>query len=280
MRDEFKVDGEIHMKRKKNICLITMLILALSMLSACGNKMTTNKFNNEAILGIEIKKIEAYLDKLVVTFADDSLSEIEKIEIDYYGTDNSVITETPDFSFQKNVLTIETNHADEVSEMRIWDKDRDLYFYVRYIYTDSYAMLVYSWADDAGYLVNGDEDAFYTEEEKEAQEELEELQAEAETFAYSRLMGEWINESENVCIVFSVNDEYKERYFAVSELIDGEWKECDLMVIGDLSEYSAGEADMFNLCDNPSFGRQVTFYLFGDTVMECDYSDERFFKIK
>ena len=170
---EFEVDGEIHMKRKKNICLITMLILVLSMLSAYGNKMTTNKFNNEAILGIEIKKIEAYLDKLVVTFADDSLSEIEKVEIDYYGTDNAVTTETPDFSFQKDVLTIETNHADEVSEMRIWDKDRDLYFYVRYIYSDSYAMLVYSWADDAGYLVNGDEDAFYTEEEKEAQEELE-----------------------------------------------------------------------------------------------------------
>ena len=52
------------------------------------------------------------------------------------------------------------------------------------------------------------------------------------------------------------------------------------MVIGDLSEYSTGEADMFNLCDNPSFGRQVTFYLYEDTVMECDYSDERFFKIK
>ena len=62
--------------------------------------------------------------------------------------------------------------------------------------------------------------------------------------------------------------------------VDGEWRECDSMVIGDLSEYSTGEADMFNLCDNPSFGRQVTFYLFDDTVMECDYSDERFFKIK
>ena len=121
--------------------------------------------------------------------------------------------------------------------------------------------MVYSRADDAGYLVNGDEDAFYTEEEKEAQEELEELQAEAEAFAYSRLMGEWINESENVRIVFSVNDEYEERYFAVSELIGGEWKECDSMVIGDLSKYSTGEADMFNLCDNPSFGRQVTFRL-------------------
>lgn len=268
------------MKRKKNIYLIIMLVLVLSMLSACGNKMTTNKFNNEAILGIEIKKIEAYLDKLVVIFADDSLSEIEKVEIDYYGTDNSVTTETPDFSFQKDVLTIETNHADEISEMRIWDKDRDLYFYVRYIYSGAYAMLVYSWADDAGYLVNGDEDAFYTEEEKEIQEELKELQAEAEAFAYSRLMGEWINESENVRIIFSVNDEYEGRYFVVSELINGEWKEYDLMVIGDFSEYNAGEADMFNLYDNPSFGRQVTFYLFGDTEMECDYSDERFSKIK
>jgi hypothetical protein len=34
----------------------------------------------------------------------------------------------------------------------------------------SYAMLVYSWADDIGYMVNGDEDAYYTQEEKEQQE--------------------------------------------------------------------------------------------------------------
>lgn len=94
--------------------------------------------------------------------------------MDYYDSTSSAVEEIPEFSFRNDILTIETNHADVISEIRIWEKDRDVYFYIRYIYSESYAMLVYLWVDDAGYMVNGDEDAYYTQKEKDKQDELAE----------------------------------------------------------------------------------------------------------
>ena len=67
---------------KKYFFCIGILIMSLALFSACGNKMTTQEYKNEAILGIEIEKTEAYLDKLVITFAEDSVSDVEKVEID------------------------------------------------------------------------------------------------------------------------------------------------------------------------------------------------------
>ena len=262
---------------KKNICLI--IIVILSMLSACGNKMTTNKYDNEAIRGIEIEKTEVYLDKLVITFADKSVSDVDKVEIDYYDEENSIVEERPNFSFRNDTLEIETNHADTVFEMRIWEKEIDLYFHVRNIYSEAYAMLVYYWADDAGYLVDGDEDAYYTQVEKEEQKEMEELEAEAKAFTYSKLMGEWVNESKDVRILFEINEQ-SERQLVVSELIAGEWKECDSMVIRDLSERETDEMDEIYLYDSTSYGREEVFYLYEDSVMGCSYSDEKFVRFE
>lgn len=228
---------------KKYFFCIGILIMSLALFSACGNKMTTHEYKNEAILGIEIEKTEAYLDKLVITFAEDSVSDVEKVEIDYYDSTSSVVEEIPEFSFHNDILTIETNHADVISEIRIWEKDRDVYFHIRYIYSESYAMLVYSWADDVGYMVNGDEDAYYTQEEKEKQDELAEKQAEAEAFAFSSIHGEWI--------------------------------EYDSMLIGKISPHGN---DTLALYDNPSFGRQVIVELEDDNTMKFDYSEEVYYR--
>lgn len=248
--------------------------MSLALFSSCGSKMTTHKYENEAILGIKIEKTEAYVDKLVIAFAEDSVSDVEKVEIDYYDSTSSAVEEIPEFSFRNDTLTIETDYADVISEIRIWEKDRDVYFHIRYIYSEAYAMLVYSWADDVGYMVNGDEDAYYTQEEKDEQKELAEIQAEAEVFAYSKLRGEWINESEDTRIIFDSNSDYG-RYFSVCKLENGEWVEHDSMVIREISPHGN---DTMALYDNPSFGRQVIVELEDDNTMKFDYSEELYYR--
>ena len=76
---------------RKIVISIGTLIMSLALFSACGNKMTTHEYENEAILGIEIEKTEAYLDKLVITFAEDSVSDIEKVELEYYDSTSSLV---------------------------------------------------------------------------------------------------------------------------------------------------------------------------------------------
>lgn len=158
--------------------------------------------------------------------------------------------------------------------MKVWDSDRDLYFYVRYIDSDSYAMLVYSWADDVGYMVNGDEDAYYTQEEKDEQNELAEIQAEAEAFAFSSIYGEWMNKNETVRILIDYNEE-NERCFSVCKLENGEWVEYDTMLIGEISPHGN---DAMALYDNSSFGRQVIVELEDDNTMKFDYSEELYYR--
>lgn len=257
---------------KKHFFCIGILIMSFLFFTACRNKMTTYTYENEAILDIKIEKAEAYIDKLVVTFAEGSLSGVKKAEC--YGSDFAVIEEEPEFTFKNDVLTIETDNADMISGMKVWDSDRDLYFYVRYMDSDSYAMLVYSWADDVGYMVNGDEDAYYTQEEKDEQKELAEIQAEAEAYAYSKLRGEWINESEDTRIIFDSNSDYG-RNFSVCKLENGEWIEHDSMSIGEISPHGN---DTMALFDNPSFGRQVIVEIEDDNTMKFDYSEELYYR--
>lgn len=263
---------------KKFISCIGILIIILGLFSACGNKTAQYTYENEAVLDIKIEKTTVYPDKLVVFFADDSLSGVE--EVVCYGSDFSVIEEEPEFSFWNDVLTIETENAELISGIKVWASDEDLYFYVRYLDSDSYAMLVYSSVTDLGYVASGDIDAYYTQAEKDQQRESAEKQAEEEALAFSKLKGEWISESENTRIVFDV-DQSGDRYFTVYDLIDNEWIECDYMYISVISEYDAGEAVYIDLFDNPNWGRTVTCTLSKDaSELQYSYYDEIFVKVK
>ena len=259
---------------KKYVLFMGTMVILLVMLSACGNKIRTYTYENEAVLEIRIKKTEVYPDRLVVTFAKDSLSGVE--DVNCFQSDFSALEVEPEFSFAGDALTIETDDAARISGLRVWESDRDLYFDVRYLDSDSYAMLVSAWADDIGYMVNGDTDAYYTREEKNAQRELEEQQAESEAFAFSQLIGEWVNESGNTRIVFDV-DESSGRYFLVSVLANGEWTEQEFMYITSLTERDTADAKEIIVYDNPAWGRAVSFYIMNDASgMECEYADEKF----
>ncbi|MBQ3545680.1 MAG: hypothetical protein IJA34_11970 [Lachnospiraceae bacterium] len=239
--------------------------------------MTTYKYDNDAVLGIKIKKMKVYSDKIEIIFADKSISDVEKVEC--YGRDFEIIDENPKFFFRKNKLIIETSNADSISGITVVENE-DLYFEVRYLDSDSYAMLVYSFASDIGYIVSGDENTYYTQVEKEEAEKESLAIAEAENLIYNKLLGMWKNESETVCIEFSYDEDNSNKKFVVYKFEENKWIEQEVISISDVSEDEFNESLEIALFDNPSWGCLYRFYLYDDNkVMECHYSDEKFIKI-
>lgn len=255
-----------------------VLLVMLGMLTACSHNVTTYTYDNEDVVGVEIDKMKVYPDKLVIHFAEDSLSEVE--EVTCYRADFSIVEEQPQFSFRGSTLTIETEHADTISGIRVKENEY-MYFDVRYLDSDSYAMLVCSWADDVGYMTEGDKVAYYTEEEKEEQKARAAALAEEEKALYDKLLGLWINESETVRVEFLYNQSSDEKSFVVYECIDDEWKESDQVNVTTVTEEEAYQSVEITLYDNPYWGAAYYFYLCNDgSGMECSYSDEKFVKVK
>lgn len=263
-------------KMKKFFLCVSIFIIMVCILGGCSHSMTTYKYDNDAVLGIKIKKMKVYTDKVEIRFSNDSISKIERVVC--YGRDFEIVEEEPKFYFSGKTLTIETSNADMISGLSVVENE-DLYFEVRYLDSDSYAMLVYSFASDIGYIVNGDENTYYTQEEKEEAEKESLAIAEAENLIYNKLLGMWKNESETVCIEFSYDEDNSNKKFAVYEFEENKWIEQEVVSISDVSEDEFNESMEITLFDNPSWGCLYRFYLYDDNkVMECHYSDEKFIK--
>lgn len=258
------------------LCLVA-LVVVLGTLTACGNKMTTYTYDNEAVHNIEIEKTEVYSDKLVIKFANDSFSKVTNVRC--YGSDFSIVEMEPQFSFRRNTLTIETENADMISGITV-RADNDLYFNIRYLDSDSYAMLVYAWAYDIGFEEHGDVNAYYTQEEDKVREARLAALADAEEISYSKLLGMWMNESDTVRIEFSYTGDEFYKELTVYMLAGDEWVVERTIPIRSASEQDLNESVQVTLYDNPSWGYAYGFYFYNDySEMECEFSDEKFVKM-
>ena len=261
-------------KWMKTVVCCGVFTTMFSTLTACGEQIATYTYENEEVSDIQIEKTEVYADKLVLTLDGDGLSDVERV--DCYGTDFSVIEEDASFSFEKDKLTIQTEEADRISGLRV-EESAYLYFKVRYLDTDAYAMLVYMEADDAGQIVEGDKDAYYTEEEKEQKEAEAKAIEEEQNRIYDKVLGSWIDESETVRLEFSYDEGQGEKWFEVYELVDDEWVEKESTYIAEVEEQEAFESMRITLYDNPSWGCAYDFYIsYDNKELECRYSDEKF----
>lgn len=260
------------------LCILLVLIIIFII---CVFRGTTYRYDNEAVLGIEIKKTVFYEDKIVIKFAFGSLLEVEDVEC--YGADFKLIEEEPEFYFWGNTLTIKIQNADQVSEICVVEND-NLHFNVRYLNSDSYAMLVYAWCTDVGYSATGDRDSFFTQEEKDEQEARAIALAEAEEAAFQKLYGVWENESKTIRVEFSYAEDGLHKKITIYLPVADKWVEKvgeESILISSVDEGTFNGANMITLYDNPSWGCAYKFYLYNeDTEMECSYSDERFVKVE
>lgn len=190
---------------KKHMLFWGVLVVMLGALTACSMSATTYTYQNDEVEGVKIEKTEIHRDKIVIQFAKDSFSKVEHVVC--YGADFAVLEEQPEFLFRSNTLTIETENAGLISGLYV-EENQEFYMKVRYLDSDAYAMLVYAEYDDAGLMISGNKDTYYTQEEKAEQEAKELALAEKENSSYGKLVGTWMNESENVSIsFFSESDE-------------------------------------------------------------------------
>ena len=287
------------MENKKNIrkkmFAFGVSIMMIGMLTACSQRNSVKDeienikdeketvsnekeniytYDNEDVFGNKIKKTKIYSDKLIVTFSEHTFSEIKQVTC--YGADFNVIEEQAEFSLNGTKLTIETKNADKVSGLHIEAND-DFSFDIRYLDSDSYAMLINFWATEVGYITEGDKDTYYTKEEKEEQEEKEHKLEEEQAAIYHKLLGEWENESGTVRIDFLEDD--LERRLIVSKFEDDEWVEVENTDIASMKEKVSFESLEISLYDNPHWGCVYHFYLLDDgTGMTCHYSDEKFIR--
>lgn len=269
------------LKAKKYLLFLCILLVLSIIFVICVFRGTTYRYNNEAVLGIEIKKTVFYEDKIVIKFAFGSLSDVEDVEC--YGANFEIIEEEPEFYFLGNTLTIKIQNATQVSEICVVEND-NLHFNVRYLDSHSYAMLVYAWADDLGYEVFGNRDSYYTQEEKDEQEARAIALAEAEEAAFQKLHGVWENESETIRVEFSYAEDGLHKKITIYLPVADKWVEKvgeESILISSVDEGTFNGANLITLYDNPSWGCAYEFYLYNDdTEMECSYSDERFVKVE
>ncbi len=178
--------------KTRQALLVCGLLTGLFLMAGCREKpQETYTYHGEDALGIDLKKTEVYEDKIVLHFSKDSFDSVDSILC--YDAQFQKIATDASFEAKEDVLTVYTAEAEAISGIRI-DVDSHRYLQLRYLDSDTYVMLQYDFADDYGHFISGDEDAYYTEEEKALQVQREaENQAERER-AFAMVEGTWDTE--------------------------------------------------------------------------------------
>ncbi len=240
-----------------------MLLATLMFFLLDGGKDKPEKnyiYNHEEILSISIEKTLYYSDKLVIQFGEDSISKAEKV-ICY--DDNFNVVDVVDFFIEENHLTISSDNALKISGLYIIiNVDKEIK--VRCLDSDNYAMIVYTWADDIGMMPEGDLDTYYTEEEKQKQEEIEdELEAmQAEAFSY--IEGTWENDDKTLRMeIKEVEGNRVIEVYAEDGIDIGLPSEIPIDTIHINKETEPIEVIVY---DNVNWGAAYWFYLYNDNT--------------
>ncbi len=260
------------MKKIVSVCLL----LTICLLTACsGLPKETYTYETQDELSVSIEKTKVYDDKLVVKFSEDAFSSVEAIRC--YDENFEVILEDVEFEGEDNVLTIYTEEADKISGLKVTVNDM-LYYDIRYLDSESYAMLRGDWADDYGYFVSGDEDAYYTEAEKEKQKQLQEERLAERDSAFAMIEGSW--ESEDGLTRIEISDvesptievyEYREGVWNLTDQIIGYWVSADLRQ----------EPLCVSIEESKGYSMLYDFYMSEDLMsFECSLTEGKFTRVE
>ena len=97
-----------------------------------------------------------------------------------------------EYSFQNGVLTVQADFAEQISGLMIDDPDQSVRYRLRYLDSSQFASLTDIFWYDAGWSETGDAEAYYSAEERKAEEDRKAAirQETLETFAL--LEGTWV----------------------------------------------------------------------------------------
>lgn len=258
---------------KYKICFV--LLLFMLMMTACsGLPKETYTYETQDELSVSIEKTKIYDDKIVVCFSEGAFSEVE--EVSCYNADFDYIADDATFEAKEDVLTVYSSQPDKISGMKITVNDH-LYYHIRYLDSDVYAMLQGDWADDYGYFVSGDKEAFYTEAEKEKQKKLQEERKAESARAYAMLEGQWDSEDGLTRIVFDDSDELSIEIYKYNE---GGWDLSHTINGYSISLDEETEPVCISMEEAKGYSTLHSFYLNTDKAeFTCSYMDGNFYKV-
>ena len=251
------------------------LLLVVCLLTACSSlPKETYTYKTQDELAVSIEKTKVYEDKIVVFFSKGAFSEVE--EVSCYNADFDYIADDATYEAKEDVLTVYSSEPDKISGMKI-TVNHYLYYHIRYLDSDAYAMLQGDWADDYGYFVSGDEEAFYTEAEKEKQKRLQEERLAEQARAYAMLEGEWESEDGLTRIVFADSDNLSVEIYKYSE---GGWNLSQSIDGYSISLDEEAEPVCIEIEEARGYSTLYSFYLNEDkTAFTCSCVEGDFYKV-
>ena len=129
-------------------------------------------------------------------------------------------------AFQNGVLTVKADFADKISGLTIEDRDHDTIYHLRYLDSPQFAWLADTFWYDAGWMEMGDEEKYYTAEERQEQQNRVNAVRQETMEVFSLLEGTWFSEDGSCKIVCSMDEDGTG--FVVDELqldeTDQTWK--------------------------------------------------------
>ena len=252
------------------------LLLAGCLLTACSSlPRQTYTYSTEDDLSVSVLKTSVYEDKLVVKFSEDAFSNVESIQC--YDENFEEILKEVEFKGEDDVLTIYTEDADSISGLKVIVNEL-LYYSIRYLDSDSYAMLRGDWADDYGYFVSGDEEAYYSEAEKERQKRLQQERQEERDSAFAMVEGAWECEDGRTRIVVS---DVESPTIAVYSYREGGWDLTDQTIGFSISLDKRQEPLCVSIEEARGYSVLYEFYMSEDLMsFECSFLEGEFAKVE
>jgi len=199
----------------KKVIVMAISTFLVGILSACGfdgaggtgnnsaNGKTTYAYANCKVMDeVEIKK-SVYSDgELVIYISDPG----DNLSLAYYDAEFEPIAADFGYEYKKGKLTIKGEGAEKISGLKInVSSYREIK--LRYLDSNQYAILVDYFVDDLGTDTQGDWDAYYSEEERAAQQAEKEERLRQQEENYKAVEGYWESVEDNGEYVYIFTDE-------------------------------------------------------------------------
>ncbi len=259
---------------------LCLSILMLLLLTGCGEEkpVKTYEYEEEEVLSFSVEQTLVYEDRIEVNFSRRALSDAEEVEC--YDADFNKWDEEIDFDADDDVLIIYTDKPQDISGLKIILDYNQEYWTIRYLDSDKCAILQYTWADDWGYFCNGDEDAYYTQAEKDAQAKRIQENLERRDAAMAKIAGTWEDETGTVRMRI---------YFAEHPIIEvyalsnDEWALIKQIHADWVGENSSTEPDVtcIYIEEGRGYSCMYDFTLYNNlTECECEFAEGRMKKVE
>ena len=178
----------------KKTLLAMSILLGLLGFSACGEAGSRTVYQyreTEVFQNFHVKKAVYTPGELKLYYRGGAFKDNT---VRCYGADFEDLGDAFAYTFQNGVLTIRADFAEQISGLMIDDPDQSVRYRLRYLNSSQFASLTdIFWYDD-GWSETGDAEAYYSAEERKAEEDRKAAirQESLETFAL--LEGTWVCE--------------------------------------------------------------------------------------